>query len=329
MAFIGVLVAEEISTLEYYLSRSQLVVVGTATKVSGGFSSSETIFAATIRIEKVLYGDCDEKSLPVSIVRTTTGQLGGAKNGEKYILFLNRRPQETLRWKTVDPWFGIQQHDLAMEFGIIRAAADMKEKARWRPFRQSVDAPPSEQFARLNKLAQGDDVEIALAAMMHITNDAAHPEPIASPEELADFLSQLMKSDERQVALQAAILTCYSGDWSGFETLLATLSDQDPILRKKAATQLGDASQFVRHKDRIKEQLLKRLATETDAGALGHIVDTLGSYPSKQVLDGLIPFAKHDSEIVRQRAVIALQRIRRHYARKAAHREFATPAGEN
>ena len=119
-----------------------------------------------------------------------------------------------------------------------------------------------------------------------------------------------MKSDDREIALVAAIITCYSGNWSGFESLIAAVDDSDPKLRKKAAAQLGDV-QFIRHKDRIQTCLLRRLTKETNPAALERVIGSLGTYPSEEVKKRIAPFLKHESELVKRRAELVWRRMRR------------------
>ena len=136
----------------------------------------------------------------------------------------------------------------------------------------------------LEKLAKGSDKAVALKALSQMSD-------LKPNNALTSLLGEMMKSDDREIALVAAIITCYSGNWSGFESLIAAVDDSDPKLRKKAAAQLGDV-QFIRHKDRIQTCLLRRLTKETNPAALERVIGSLGTYPSEEVKKRIAPFLK-------------------------------------
>ena len=63
----GHLQAEELSTLEFYLSKSPLVIVATAKEAPYAFSSSYLSYATHVQVDEVLHGTLEAKSIYVSV----------------------------------------------------------------------------------------------------------------------------------------------------------------------------------------------------------------------------------------------------------------------
>ena len=107
---------------------------------------------------------------------------------------------------------------------LSEVSAEMDETARWRPLRNVGDEETPENLRALIKIADGSDVEVACEAFSHLSDYSPTPE-------LNEFLARKMKDPNPKIALKAAIITCYSGDWSGFEMLVKHISHDDADLR--------------------------------------------------------------------------------------------------
>jgi len=106
---------ESDDTLRYYLSKSELVVVGTITNEPLVVFDSEYVpnYICKFNVSTVLKGDeaLARTIIPVTIVRfekTKEDKNPLVKRGGKCILFLRKSVGENSGWETADFWFGIQ-----------------------------------------------------------------------------------------------------------------------------------------------------------------------------------------------------------------------------
>jgi hypothetical protein len=119
-----------------------------------------------------------------------------------------------------------------------------------------------------------------------------------------------MADMDRDLALEAAIVTCYVSDSSGFPVLLRCAGGEDPALRLKAIAQLGDP-RFRRYSARVLPLLLEELKTPTTDEHLERTIEVLGSYPSADVLATIKPFLKHRNAQVSGRARLVIDVMER------------------
>jgi hypothetical protein len=114
-------------TLQYYISKSDLIVAGTITSEPYGVSSEAGVvgYAFTFKISEVLHGRLPQpQTISTGISRFEWGpadRLPFMHSGADCILFL----RETKEWGEVgaDPWFGIQPMSRAMARSIQRLSA--------------------------------------------------------------------------------------------------------------------------------------------------------------------------------------------------------------
>lgn len=129
--------AQGFDTLEYYMSKSDLVASATlASSLSAGLGYStkagEFYVFCDFKIEEVLFGTGPKTNLiEVCIVKAAT--LGRSENwpylkhNPKCILFLKRKGS---RWWTADPWFGIQPDNIAMAHGVKWVVRQQKKQRK-------------------------------------------------------------------------------------------------------------------------------------------------------------------------------------------------------
>lgn len=115
-------------TLAYYLSKSDLVIVGTVAE-KPGYAVEESggrIYSAAIEVHEVLKGSLPRtaaktpavlKPLIVRIEEERDEELPLLRKGSKCIFFLDKDGA-----KTVDVWFGVQRHTTALAKSITRLA---------------------------------------------------------------------------------------------------------------------------------------------------------------------------------------------------------------
>ena len=118
-------------TLRFYLSKSDLVVVGTITSEPGGriFEVVVVHYWCDFAVSDVLKGeDLAKKEVAVNIVRLEVAdkdRLPDVKKGAKCILFLKAMPKgQILRWQSADVWFAFQRYDPLMARSLKRLAAE-------------------------------------------------------------------------------------------------------------------------------------------------------------------------------------------------------------
>jgi len=288
-------------TLRFYLSKSELAVVGQVLDEPFGITSEAGVdnYVCRIRVVEHLAGTALKANvLRANVVRfSDTG--GVPRKDAKYILFLKSHARNIPSWETADVWFGILPYHGGTARSIERVARMMTEEARWRPLRQLGNAIRPGEFPKLMEIAEGPDREVAMAALSRMSS-------LPARLEMTEFLRKKMGDPDPHVALKAAIVTCYSADWSGFEKLLAHATHEDPKLRLAAIAQLGD-SQFLRHRDRIVPKLLDRLGKETDPALLERAIESLGTYRSKEVLAAVEPYLKHENKSIRTRTELVVR----------------------
>jgi HEAT repeat protein len=192
----------------------------------------------------------------------------------------------------------------------IKAAKKREEMEAFRKLLQELGSRPTtpEHLQALMKIADERDKERAVSAINWLSNFQATPELIA-------FLNKKSKDPDPRIALEAAIVTTYSGDWSGFDIILGFASNKDPKLRSDAIAQLG-AIRFRRYAKRIVPLLLERLRVEKDPEVLDWTIEALGNYPSQLALDAIRPFEKHEDPRVSLRATGVNQTITQELRKK-------------
>lgn len=147
--------------------------------------------------------------------------------------------------------------------------------------------------------ADSKDAEFAHAALSSLGNYRFN-------RRISEYLKKKMGDPDPHLALDAAIITCYSGDWSGFPMILQCVSDKDPAIRKRAIRSLVDF-RYRSRAERVVPLLLKRLHAEADAALIDRTIETLGNYPSTAVLRAIHPYLKHEKERVRTRARLVVE----------------------
>ena len=295
--------AEEVSTLEFYLSRSPLVIAATVTRPPLTWSSDTVHHVTDVEVNEVLHGSLEEERLRVTIEhpqRPGAPRLDAPRKGQKCILFLTQA-SGTPKWRTADFWFGMQAYSKQMAIAIQAASADFIEKARWEPFSRFKNGATINDLPLLTKLAKGDDKAVAIRALSQMSD-------LPPNETSISILQELMKSDDPEMQLQAAIMTCYCGNWSGFDHLLKCVESVDVSLRRNAVSQLGD-SRFIRYKNRVVAKLLERLSEEEDHRVLERVIESLQTYPSEKVLASVKEFQNHENELIRKRASFVVHTI--------------------
>jgi hypothetical protein len=116
-------------TLQYFLSKSALVVLGEITSQPRGIVTEDGVvnYICDFRIAEVLKGKKpNADTITINIVRferVNEDRLPELKKGGKCILFLkNARPGEKPAWRTADFWFGFQAPSPWMAKSLKRLA---------------------------------------------------------------------------------------------------------------------------------------------------------------------------------------------------------------
>src|SRR5262249_57429043 len=128
---------------------------------------------------------------------------------------------------------------------------------------------------------------------------------------ITQYLRRKMTGDDPGLALEAAIVSCYSGDASGGALVVRCMKSDDPELRLKAIAQVVDADHFRPHHAAIVRALLDELKEPTSDAHLERAIESLGAYPSDEVLEAVTPFLKHKNPQVAQRAQMSVSEIMR------------------
>ena len=124
-------------TLEYYLSKSDLVVLGVILNQNGPIFYEEGVpnYYSDVKIDYVLKGNNElrGKTIKINIVRLaarekyTENYIDLIKEGEERIFFLKKIPQNrNPAWRTADVWFGVQYPSSTMADAIKRLTKEEK-----------------------------------------------------------------------------------------------------------------------------------------------------------------------------------------------------------
>jgi hypothetical protein len=151
--------------------------------------------------------------------------------------------------------------------------------------------------------ADGRDRELAEAALSWLGNYKSNPR-------IVQFLRRKMTDPDPVLALEAAIITCYSGDWSGLPAILRCGRSKDADLRLRAIGQLG-SDPFRPHAAKVVPILLDELKTPLSDAHLERAIESLQAYPTGPVAEAVTPFLKHGNPQVRTRARLVLAQIER------------------
>ena len=170
------------------------------------------------------------------------------------------------------------------------------------PLPESVPA-----LETLIAIADGSNKDLANTAMSSLSNYRTDPR-------ITQFLRRKMSDADGALALQAAIITCYSGDWSGFPVLLRCARSEDPQLRLRAIAQLVDI-RYQKHSARVVPLLLAELKQPLSDRHLERAVESLGTYARIEVVEAITPLLEHQNDQVKRRARLSLDRIERERSR--------------
>lgn len=148
-------------TLRYFLSKSDLVVLGEITTDTAGAQEEVGVvhYGCHFKIADVLSGNKPaEESIQVTITRFElheADRLPELKKGCKCILFLrNVGPNDRPMWETSDAWFGFQRPSPSMAKTLKRLAAEEKPtKSKLIPVAVSVSGN-----AEVTVFRQGDPI---------------------------------------------------------------------------------------------------------------------------------------------------------------------------
>ncbi len=132
VALAGILKADESDdTLKYYLSKSDLVAVGTISPNSLAIIDALGVpnYICVFQIKKVIKGDSqlEGKNIRVNIMRFEIQEKDKSpliKNGGECILFLKNVRPRIPSWETVDFWFGVQNYSPWMAKSLERIEKD-------------------------------------------------------------------------------------------------------------------------------------------------------------------------------------------------------------
>jgi hypothetical protein len=114
-------------TLRYYLSKTELCIVGTiASEPIGVVDEAGVVnYTCHMAVLEVLAGELKGKAIHVNLIRRETGEEDrppNLKKDAKCILFLKAQPRSVPPWATVDFWFGYQPYSSTLAGAIKRVA---------------------------------------------------------------------------------------------------------------------------------------------------------------------------------------------------------------
>lgn len=152
----------------------------------------------------------------------------------------------------------------------------------------------------LIRLAEGKDKEIALCSLSALSNWGNTSKHRA---EITAMLKRLYRNIDEDIALEAAIISCYSGDWSGFPMILETARSPDKTKAIKAIGQPGTTT-FEEHEKEIIPILIPLLNTD-DLSLLDSTIEAFGTY--KGTAKYILPFLTHENSAITDRAIVTLR----------------------
>lgn len=159
---------------------------------------------------------------------------------------------------------------------LHRQVENIREEARWAPLNNVKYPYKIEDIPALIKIADGPDKEVACKAMSELSHFGDNS-GFDRSEELVAFLNRKIKDADPLLSLEAATVSCYSGDWSGFDVILERLDHSDPKVRYLAAQSLG-APRFTKYSEKIRPLLEKRLRVEKEPDVLRKVDETIRIY---------------------------------------------------
>lgn len=127
--------ADEFSeTIEYYVARSRVAISGTISTVKQHDKTDRGLARYTCeltQVETLAGSGIRDRTLTIEISRremSPEDQPLFLKGGYKVILFLQEaQPSSAVRWRTADPWFGVQQFNSEMA-AVIRNLSSRKDQ---------------------------------------------------------------------------------------------------------------------------------------------------------------------------------------------------------
>jgi HEAT repeat protein len=155
----------------------------------------------------------------------------------------------------------------------------------------------------LIRLAEGSSKDVALAALSALSNwsDGSKRDDDYR-EAITAMLKRLYGNKDEEIALQAAIISCYSGDGSGFPMVLEAARNPDKKIARKAIGQLG-CSEFAHHAAEIVPVLIPFLETD-DPDLLNRVIESFGNF--KGEANRLLPFLSHEKQPIVVRTIVTL-----------------------
>ncbi len=260
--------------LRQYLSSADVVIEARVVSESYGSMSDGVTYVTSVEVLDVIQGNVQEKQT-LSICYDREGSEDILRMGDHLVLFLRER-NGLPELEIANRWFGSLPYSRAMVDALHREVAIIMEEARWAPLKNVKYPYKTEDIPILIKIADGPDKEVAFKALSKLSYfDEKHG--FERNEELVAFLNRKMRDPDPHLSLHAADISCYSGDWSGFDVILERLDHSDPKVRYLAAESLGDP-RFSKHSEKIRPLLEKRLRTEKEPNVLRRVDETIRIY---------------------------------------------------
>lgn len=149
-------------TLGFYLSKADVVVVGTLAHDPDGPSSREegiNRYSVEIVVEDVLAGDLEQDTIRAAVVRferDEADQIPGFEADGRFIFFLSVGNGEAPHYTTCDMWFGVTQYSSWMARSLKRLADQQAEEAQEEEAGAAQDAAPARPNLEDAHLAPAD-----------------------------------------------------------------------------------------------------------------------------------------------------------------------------
>jgi len=201
----------------------------------------------------------------------------------------------------------VRSHDARMTSEAIGRLSNVEVYRHHEP---ALSAETIAAIEALFKIADSANKELASEALSRLSDYRANAK-------ITQFLQRKMTDSDADLGLKAAIISCYSGDWSGLPVIFRCVSSDDPKLRLKAISQLGDP-RFRAHATKIVPLLLAEIKTPLSDAHLERAVDALGSYRGQELKDALTPLLQHQNERVRARQALSGEHSARNLGKVAA-----------